>query len=295
MSPAPFFLRWFLAAVTVTGLASTEGVARAEGSPAPSEAARKHAQQLVVEGAALNDRGDHAAALGRFQAAYSEFPSPKILFNIAQMHVDLGNNADAADAFQQFLDAVAADAELAKSEFAKTAREKLAQLKPTVGQLKLTTIPDGAKVETDTRSRRPGTIYLSPGAHQLVVSQAGYVANKQIVAISAGETEPLTVTLVAVRGKVPKEIKVPRQMNTPPLTEIPVATSDESPCQKLEDACKAAGFAKGKLGKALYRDCVGPLVGGKTVEGVTISPDDLQACASHYKPGRRGRPPSDAP
>ena len=52
------------------------------------------------------------------------------------------------------------------------------------------------------------------------------------------------------------------------------------PCRKIESACTAAGFIKRhhKEGKGLWKDCMEPLMNGKTVTGVTVDPSDIQAC-----------------
>lgn len=63
------------------------------------------------------------------------------------------------------------------------------------------------------------------------------------------------------------------------------------PCKAVREACRAAGFVKGKdapEGKHLFRDCVRPLAEGKTVEGVTISQDVVQACKAKRESRRKG-------
>ena len=54
----------------------------------------------------------------------------------------------------------------------------------------------------------------------------------------------------------------------------------EGPCRKIKEACEAAGFMpKGhKQKKGLMADCMKPIIEGGTVEGVTVSPEDVQAC-----------------
>jgi hypothetical protein len=56
----------------------------------------------------------------------------------------------------------------------------------------------------------------------------------------------------------------------------------DHPCAKIRKACTDAGFAKGeaKEGKGLYKNCMKPLLEGKTVEGVkeTFDAGTLQAC-----------------
>ncbi len=52
------------------------------------------------------------------------------------------------------------------------------------------------------------------------------------------------------------------------------------PCQKVKAACEAAGFKQGGHAeqKGLWKDCVDPVMEGKSVAGVTVSADDISAC-----------------
>lgn len=67
---------------------------------------------------------------------------------------------------------------------------------------------------------------------------------------------------------------------TTPTTETKMTTTEDSPCQKIEMACKDGGFMLGedKTGKGLVKDCMEPLMAGKTVEGVTVEEADVKAC-----------------
>ena len=58
------------------------------------------------------------------------------------------------------------------------------------------------------------------------------------------------------------------------------ASGDDSACRRIEDACKGAGFAKGKHtdGKGLSLDCVKPIVNGQTVSGVTVDAATVKDC-----------------
>src|SRR6266550_719215 len=76
-------------------------------APAPAPAgdgqAKARAQALLSEGTAAYGRGDYAAALDKFTAAYRIFPSPKLWFNIGQANRDLGRPVEAVAAFDRFL------------------------------------------------------------------------------------------------------------------------------------------------------------------------------------------------
>lgn len=58
------------------------------------------------------------------------------------------------------------------------------------------------------------------------------------------------------------------------------APPKSGPCKKIHEACESAGFAKGKHkeGKGIMWDCMKPLMDGKTVEGVSVTAEDLEAC-----------------
>ena len=68
-----------------------------------TEANREAARAKLVEGVAALKRGDHRAALARFEEAYALVPSPKIHYDFGLAYVGLGRSADALAAFERFL------------------------------------------------------------------------------------------------------------------------------------------------------------------------------------------------
>ncbi|MGZ3789686.1 MAG: hypothetical protein ACXVLQ_14245 [Bacteriovorax sp.] len=54
----------------------------------------------------------------------------------------------------------------------------------------------------------------------------------------------------------------------------------DHPCNKIKTACESAGFVKNghKQKKGLQLDCIKPILKGKSVEGVTVAPEDVAAC-----------------
>lgn len=73
------------------------------------------------------------------------------------------------------------------------------------------------------------------------------------------------------------------------ITSLPVWADDAwpsarvgkagKPCQNIREACRMAGFAReNKEGKAIWKDCMKPLLTGQSVAGVTTNPNDLKAC-----------------
>ena len=61
------------------------------------------------------------------------------------------------------------------------------------------------------------------------------------------------------------------------------------PCQQMKSACVAAGFTTGAgkvKGKRLYKDCMQPLMDGRTVSGVAIDPLVVEACKARGRTGK---------
>jgi hypothetical protein len=59
------------------------------------------------------------------------------------------------------------------------------------------------------------------------------------------------------------------------------AQAESAPCKQIKAACGSAGFVKGnhkKDGKGLYKDCMQPILAGKSVVGVTVAQDVVAAC-----------------
>jgi hypothetical protein len=59
------------------------------------------------------------------------------------------------------------------------------------------------------------------------------------------------------------------------------AEADKHPCHAIHEACEKAGFVKGGHkdgGKGLFVDCLAKIKKGESVPGVTVKPEDIQAC-----------------
>lgn len=136
---------------------------------------KSDAQTLLDKGNEQVLHGDYLHALESFQSAYGVFPSPKILLNIGTTLRQLGRNAEALDAYDQYLAAPEAD-EAKKPEV--RAIEKLLDAKvgvlhvevvdtrpagaPAVGRVLIDAKPAGGDAKTfDVR--------VDEGPHSVVV------------------------------------------------------------------------------------------------------------------------------
>ena len=56
-------------------------------------------------------------------------------------------------------------------------------------------------------------------------------------------------------------------------------SSDFKPCKAIVKACKEAGYERhGSHDKNFWKDCMKPLILGKTVSGVSVDDKDIKAC-----------------
>jgi len=129
-----------LAACLLGGLA----VAPARADTPPPQAGRGDAKALMQSGVRLFEAKDYLGALAVFKDAYSRFQSAKILLNIATTLTLLDRKADAANAYQRYLDA--ADSDPAKKADVLTV---LAELDRVLGRLEISVTPADAEVQVN--------------------------------------------------------------------------------------------------------------------------------------------------
>jgi len=184
------------AGVTTPARAADAPAAGTQAAPPGSDSQSKaRAQALLSEGTAAYGRGDYAAALDKFTAAYKIFPSPKLWFNIGQANRDLGRPVDAVAAFDRFL----READDAPAETLAEARRSAAELKTKLGQLKVTCATDGAEITVD--GKQVGStplgemVWTTPGRHQVAVQHEGFSPAIEDVAVVVGQATAVNLEL----------------------------------------------------------------------------------------------------
>jgi hypothetical protein len=177
-------------------LALVAAVHVASAQPAPPPGGDKvDAKQLMQSGVKLLEAKDYLGALAIFKDAYRRFPSAKILLNIGTTLKLLERNAEAANAYQLYLDSK--DTDPAKRSEVESA---IADLDKTVGTLTLTITPPDAEVQfaddwlpaDKTRVWR-----IPPGPLTVHVRATGYLPSGESVNVGAGEKKAVLITLVA--------------------------------------------------------------------------------------------------
>lgn len=148
-----------IAAITLLG---TIGQARAQ-----TAADKKHAQDLQKEGVHLLENGDSRGALKDFEEAIRLFPSPKILFNMGLAHKALGQEVDAVNDFERFLD----EAPYAPKQSRNMAEKIISEIRPSLSYVEIGTEDIGSHISIDGHevgvAPLPRPLAVAPGAHEI--------------------------------------------------------------------------------------------------------------------------------
>lgn len=165
--------------------------AAAQDDPARAEA-RVHFQR----GLELYDDGDLSAALSEFEEAYRISPNPRLLYNLGQVHAELGHAVEAADAYDRFLrEADGIDAELRAD-----AERELARARSRIGRVTVTVSVPGARIWIDDVERGsaplPEPVAVSAGEHLITVQAAGHEALRHRFRIAGGASLAVELALV---------------------------------------------------------------------------------------------------
>jgi hypothetical protein len=219
-------------------------VTSALAQPAPEPTLREAARAKLVEGVAALKRGDHGAALARFEEGYALVPSPKIFYDFGLAYLGLGRRGEALSAFERFL----AGAPDAAADKRAMAADQVAALRPRVGAVIIKGLPAGATIVVDDREvgtvPLAGPLYLDPGPHEIIAR------------LSPGVTSPverLEVTpgsSLAVTFASPSYARPPPAVR-PPANGSPVARVDLVPGETHAHARRVAAIASGAAGLAL--------------------------------------------
>jgi len=163
--------------------------------PAADPQAKAQAQGLLTVGWTLYEKGDYAGALEKFNAAYTAYPSPKLLFNIGQANRDLGRPVEAMEAFEKFL---ASDTD-ASSETIADARKAVAELREKLGRIRIDCETAGAEVNVDGKNvgqtPLPNLVWATPGHHLIAASHPSTTPVLESVDVTAGSVGTVTLRL----------------------------------------------------------------------------------------------------
>ena len=160
--------------------------------------ATKEAEQHYLRGKQLFDEGDYSLALVEFNRAYEISPNYRVLFNIAQINIQLFNYAAARTTLERFLREGGDDIPAAR----KTQAEKdLAMLRTRTAHLRISTTPPATvTIDENPMGTAPFTdpLLVNAGQRKVTFSATGYVSATKLVTVAGGETQDVRIVLEAV-------------------------------------------------------------------------------------------------
>lgn len=192
------------------------------------------ARERFKEGVGYFDKKDFAKARVAFLQAYALKKHPSVLLNLAQSELRSGHEADAAKHFAQYLreHKDATDAERQGAETGLTAAKAL------VAEVALDIDANGAEIYVDGnlegQAPLPGSLYLTPGAHEVQARKDGKTVTGPINA-SAGQSTSLRLSLA--RPAKPATAGAPNGGDS-----APPEAGGEAPLEEPEPATSRQGF-----------------------------------------------------
>ncbi len=183
-------------------------------------------------GAELYDEGNYRAALAEFKKAHELLPNFKLLYNIAQVHMQLLDYARAQDTYARYLREGGSEVPAARQA---EVQKEIDRLKTRVGQLVISG-PDGAEVLLDDE----------PIGH--LPLRGPYVANTgrhRVGLMLAGATQPV-VRVVEVLGLESVTVAFPKEA-APAAASAPVSTAPATSATNVSTAPPPAEAPRSKV------------------------------------------------
>jgi len=184
----------------------------AVAQPADPKDNKVDAQSLMQSGVKLLEAKDYLGALAVFKTAYERFPSTKILLNIGTALKYLDRDADAANAWQRYIDANDSDPKR-RAELGKLVEK----IDKTSGRYEITPTPSDATVAIDDEDWlhvvRGKVWRVAPGRHSITVKADGYEPKTKSVEVKAGESIALEIQLSPIPKQAPAVITVVEPQN----------------------------------------------------------------------------------
>jgi hypothetical protein len=212
-------------------LAQSESAWAQPGAPTPAPAAApsaatsaevlKEAGERYTRGLALYGDGEFLLALVEFERAYQLSNNYKVLYNIAQVRMQLGRYAKAKEALEDYLKAGGTNL---SPERTQAVNKDLATLAERTATLNIVTPEAGADISLDGKviatSPLTSPLIVDAGEHTLVLHKSGFYDSAQSVTLAGHDQVELTVEL--------KPIPVATQAKTTDARPGPVAPGKSS-------------------------------------------------------------------
>ncbi|MBI4703107.1 MAG: PEGA domain-containing protein [Deltaproteobacteria bacterium] len=164
----------------------------AQAQPDPKAIAR----QIFAHAIELLDKGDYAQAAAEFRRAYELSPHYSVLYNLGQVHVELGKPVEALDAFERYLQGGGGEI---VADRRKKVEEDIERLKGRVGELSIAVTPAAAAVSLDGRAlgheALAAPIRVVAGDHEIGAALAGYLPASRKLSVVGRQQQKVELAL----------------------------------------------------------------------------------------------------
>jgi hypothetical protein len=166
----------------------------AQAQTAPVIGNPQAARSLFERGLAELDARRYPPAVLLFEESYRLNPVPVVLYNLALAHRALGHHHAAIEHFERYLTQSGGD--LPEGRAAAVANA-VASLRAELATVRLDVTPTAFSVNVDGRDARAaaGVLTVDPGAHTLLVSAPGHVAERRELRLAPSERYVFQTTL----------------------------------------------------------------------------------------------------
>jgi hypothetical protein len=189
-------LRGGRALLVVASLAFCAAFAR---SARADDAAEQQAIEHHRKALELYDAGDVALALVEFERAYAANGNYKPLFNLGQIHFQLGHYAKARQALEKYL---AAGAEAVPEPRRLAVLQDLAKLRLRTATVRVVVTPADAEVRlNDDLAAGATDVLVDAGTVRVKVDKEGLTPQTRELVMAGGEAQTLTLSLRAVDAR----------------------------------------------------------------------------------------------
>lgn len=192
--------------------------AQAAEPAALNAAQRAELGELFKRAQRAYEAKNYLEAIGALRAAHAIFGEPNILYRIGDAYENLGDLANAAEYYRQYVAAApqATDAGLVQRRIddlerrAAALEEKLTQTTPERAALLLDSNPAGAMVRLDDRAIdgvTPVRVEVAPGMHRVELQRDGFVSVVREIRIEPDETISLVYQLERIETAPPVAVR----------------------------------------------------------------------------------------
>jgi hypothetical protein len=236
------------------GLAKPKPATADPARPAPDAAAKKEARQRFEHGTQLYADGDYSVALAEFERAYTLVPDYRVLYNIGQVNIQLGQYARAIVTLKEYVTRGATELSPDRIKSVQTDLDMLAGRTATIV---LEVEPEGVEITLDGKvigtTPVADPVVVDVGERRIDLKRSGFVSQGQTLSLAGGDRYVAQFKLVpesTAGDRVKPEAPVavvppPKPAKTKPIVYVGYGTTA---------ALAAGAIVSGALGASAAAD-----------------------------------------